>query len=401
MTGASATLLLIAIISLNIVWGYPWVGIFSASVTLFVVGFLLNRLFRPCVDVEFSLPTYVHVGKEFTPTVHLYHRGKLATFDLYVAAETIRRRFRKPIEVSHPVTINHSGPQIAMIDAGKRADTRMVMQAHVRGIHKLPRFQVVSSFPFNLFRWVSRIHPGATIAVAPRPLSEDENDGSQLMIDQLDRWTNRWLMGENFEYAGNRDYVMGMPVRRWDFRSWARLGRPIVREFQTPTLQVANIFVDTAMDSVLPKKQAKAGIEMMLRLVATTIQRWQRQAINSRMYVTSEAVESFVTQNDLGKSDPASLFVQLATATSVKDSVSDDRMAEVMETTRDSRSLLFTTRALDTQSIRRTADVHVIRIDPHQHQWMMIEGESNDLELTSVESVADVNKRSSTVGTSS
>ncbi|TWT53643.1 hypothetical protein Pla22_12730 [Rubripirellula amarantea] len=380
MTGASATLLLIAIISLNIVWGYPWLGMFSACVTMFVVGFLLNRLFRPQVDVDYVLPLYVHVGNEFTPTIHLTHRGSLATFDLHVAAEQKRRRFRKVVATNSPITIECSGPPIAMISGGERADTSMTMKSHVRGIHRLPKFQVVSSFPFNLFRWISRIHPKVKIAVAPRPISEDDRNGSRLTTDQLDRWTNRWLAGESFEYAGNRDYVMGMAVRRWDYRSWARLGRPIVREFQTPTLHVANIIVDAALDPSVSRSDADASFELMLRSVATAIENWQKQSINSRIYVTSESIDSFLANNDTGKCDPSLSFVQLAGATNVGGKVSDGRIVEAVEAIRGSRTLVFTTRQLDSVAIQQTGDIHVMRIDLKDHELAdsETEGESDD-----------------------
>lgn len=39
-------------------------------------------------------------------------------------------------------------------------------------------------------------------------------------------------VGESPEYIGNREYVPGEPARRLDFRSWARLARPVVREYQ-------------------------------------------------------------------------------------------------------------------------------------------------------------------------
>jgi uncharacterized protein (DUF58 family) len=39
-------------------------------------------------------------------------------------------------------------------------------------------------------------------------------------------------VGESLEYIGNREYRPGDPTRRIDFRSWARLAKPIVREYQ-------------------------------------------------------------------------------------------------------------------------------------------------------------------------
>jgi len=39
-------------------------------------------------------------------------------------------------------------------------------------------------------------------------------------------------IGESPEYIGNREYVPGDSARRIDYRSWARLAKPVVREYQ-------------------------------------------------------------------------------------------------------------------------------------------------------------------------
>ena len=57
-------------------------------------------------------------------------------------------------------------------------------------------------------------------------------------------------IGESPEYIGNREYVPGEPVRRIDFRSWARLGKPVVREFQEEYYCRIALVLDT---HVVPK----------------------------------------------------------------------------------------------------------------------------------------------------
>ncbi len=48
------------------------------------------------------------------------------------------------------------------------------------------------------------------------------------------------------DYVGSREYQIGMPVRRWDFASWARLGKPAVREFAGHSDTLLVIVVDTS-----------------------------------------------------------------------------------------------------------------------------------------------------------
>ncbi|MCG8648681.1 MAG: DUF58 domain-containing protein, partial [Pirellulales bacterium] len=51
MTAASVSALLIGIITLNIVWGYPWTGMFSASLSMLTIGWIVNRLMHPRLAV--------------------------------------------------------------------------------------------------------------------------------------------------------------------------------------------------------------------------------------------------------------------------------------------------------------------------------------------------------------
>jgi uncharacterized protein (DUF58 family) len=64
--------------------------------------------------------------------------------------------------------------------------------------------------------------------------------------------------GRGGDYFGSREYVPGMPVRRWDYSSWARLGQPVVRELADPQQPTAAIVVDTCLP--LAAKPAADGV---------------------------------------------------------------------------------------------------------------------------------------------
>jgi len=52
-------------------------------------------------------------------------------------------------------------------------------------------------------------------------------------------------VGESPEYIGNRDYRAGDPLRRIDFRSWGRLAKPVVREYQEEYFSRIGVVLDT------------------------------------------------------------------------------------------------------------------------------------------------------------
>jgi uncharacterized protein (DUF58 family) len=71
-------------------------------------------------------------------------------------------------------------------------------------------------------------------------------------------------LGHHGEYFSSREYQPGMPVRRWDYSSWARLGKPVVREFTDPSCPTAAIILDTFVADVHPN-----GDEEIRELEAT------------------------------------------------------------------------------------------------------------------------------------
>ena len=66
-------------------------------------------------------------------------------------------------------------------------------------------------------------------------------------------------VGESPEYIGNREYRPGDATRHLDHRSWARLGKPVVREFQ----EEYYCRVALVLDTFVPGKAAPgpAGFE--------------------------------------------------------------------------------------------------------------------------------------------
>ena len=92
-------------------------------------------------------------------------------------------------------------------------------------------------------------------------ISSVRNDGGSQDMAELAGVRRRQSM---LEYVGSREYRPGMPVRRWDFASWARLGHPAVREFSEGRDSLAVLVVDAlrrqpvdeSLESVLSRAAA-------------------------------------------------------------------------------------------------------------------------------------------------
>ena len=103
------------------------------------------------------------------------------------------------------------------------------VRCYRRGLHQLGLIVVESRAPFGLFRQRRRLAAPLSVLVYPRvfplkrlPLLESARDMSLP--------TGKSLQGQ--EIAGSRRYFPGDPVRHIHWRNTARVGRPMVRQFE-------------------------------------------------------------------------------------------------------------------------------------------------------------------------
>lgn len=344
MTAASVTLLLFGIVSLNIVWGYPWLGPFSAIVTLLVAGWACNRVLRPRLDYQFTLPNHSPSGEPLEVVIGMHNPSSLPALEMSVGFDAKSSASRWGAKSNAPFEIDASPAAISILRPGDRHSKPVRLVGHGRGWHRLPDVIATSMFPFHLFRSTQRFRPTTEIAITPRPLTGDEDPIARGLMDTLGGWTFRLTGGDALDYTGSREYEVGMPVRRWDFVSWARLGRPIVQEFSAPSVQLVTILVDTSCDQrnpnqVVRSREARlhqagddALLERVLSLAATAVNELCRRRVRTRLFVTSESIETFAAARHvtaMTESEP--MLIQLASATEATATDSDQRMMDVLE----------------------------------------------------------------------
>lgn len=228
LTAASVSLLITGIGSLNIVWGYPWVGMFAACMSLFVVGRLINYFALPPLQVSVDAPRWIAAGASLPMAVRLINQGHLPGMNLWV----------------------ETTGECDWLPPGGEFETIKEVRLPRRGIHPLPAVLVESYFPFYLFRAHCEVDPRTNIAVTPAAITDEDDELWRSLRTTLIGIAMRISQGDQVHYIGSREYREGIPVRRWDFSSWARLGKPILREFSTPAARSVRLWIDNACPDV-------------------------------------------------------------------------------------------------------------------------------------------------------
>jgi hypothetical protein len=140
---------------------------------------------------------------------------------------------------------SHSRTELEIVGGGQTRTT-LEMTPLRRGVIRLDDLRVLLPDPFGLFQRCKKINaPAATLTVLPKryPLPPLELPGGADFKISGDANTN--AIGNSGEFVGLRDYRPGDPLRQIHWKSWARTGRPIVKELEDTFYPRYGLVVDT------------------------------------------------------------------------------------------------------------------------------------------------------------
>ena len=233
--------------------------LFSAHLSfLFVVG-VASYWFRPRLATRILAPAMVSAGELFELSVHVTNRSDLPACDLTLQLTDEPPSWR---------TLD-SFRSVSSLKRGESIKIPMAMRATRRGLIALPNIRATSTFPLNLFSYWQRHFVEGELIVLPRYRRLTGLPGQSTMSHGTgERLQDLAMPGNGHDYFASREYLPGMPVRRWDYGSWARLGQPVIREFADTDQQTAAIVVDTCGVGGSSNGQVDPQLEATLSLAA-------------------------------------------------------------------------------------------------------------------------------------
>jgi uncharacterized protein (DUF58 family) len=238
----------------------PIYQIFCALVALmFVVG-TFGLILRPRVALSGSLPKKSSVGLPLSGEFTITNESWLPAFDLAVGFFGLPKSIRQ-------TEVDRTSAYLA---GGATQTSRVELMPLKRGLYELPKLRAYSTFPFQIVRFGNRHHACEPLLVLPsfHPLSGINVPASHRYQPGGIALTSN--IGESPEYIGNREYVAGESVRRLDFRAWARLGKPVVREYQEEYYCRIALVLDTFVDPQRkPTPEGFAELEAAVSLTAS------------------------------------------------------------------------------------------------------------------------------------
>lgn len=176
-------------------------------------------------------------------------------------------------------------PRIAELEPGTTAERTTHARFIERGEHHLDVFNAACLVPLGLAVGPSVESDGCRFTVLPRPVKVTSLALSQANLDagaKLGAKASRGR-GAGLELLGVRGYRPGDPVRDLHVRTWARTGKPHVREYQ-PTYEGRYLLLLDAAGA-----RDEPAFEASIRLTAGICTLWMDQGQICDLALTGEA----------------------------------------------------------------------------------------------------------------
>ncbi|MFP4054623.1 MAG: DUF58 domain-containing protein [Phycisphaerae bacterium] len=223
----------------------PIYTLFVTLLVLFVIAAAVGTVYWPRLLLGGGFEGKAVANHVVRGHYTLTNRTRLAAYDVSVG------HFDLP-EVVERV---QDADSVGRLAPGETVELSVAIRPLRRGLHTLAGLRYFTTFPFNLFRTGPRTGREEKLLVLPefRPLSQvDIPIGTRYQPGGIALTSH---VGERPEYIGNRNYRPGDPFRRVDPRAWARLGTPVVKEYQ----EEYYCRIALVLDTYVPRRRGKRG----------------------------------------------------------------------------------------------------------------------------------------------
>ena len=279
---------------------------FAFLLFLLVAAMVMSLFFRVKIAVTRSLPRFGTVGRPLTYRVAARNLGAKTQRDLslyedltdprptlaeWVAQRQAEQRTARSLWLSKPARVvartvaSFRPAALPALAAGETAEVLVELTPLRRGVLSLAGTTLARPDPFGLFRALARVAQPGKLLVLPKryPLPPLALPGA--LKYQEGGVAQAANVGQSEEFVSLRDYRRGDPLRHIHWRSWARTGKPIVKEFEDEFFVRHALVLDTFHD--LPNSELFEEAVSVAASFACTIQ--TQESLLDLLFVGAEA----------------------------------------------------------------------------------------------------------------
>ena len=246
---------------------YPLYHLAVAALVFLLMAQLLGLVFVPRVEVARTLPDRVAAGATLHVVARVTHTGRLPLYDFTIW------------ELAEPDRVRPSEQRryLDELRPGEQTEVTYALTPLRRGAYDFKGPQVATAFPFGVYHTARRLPAPHRMLVYPRfakldairlPTGRKHQPGGLQLVSHV---------GDSEEFIGLREYRPGDRLRDLHHRAWARVGRPVVREYQQEYLTRIALVVDTFAGGARPGRRDVRRFEAGISLGAAVADVLSRQ----------------------------------------------------------------------------------------------------------------------------
>lgn len=207
---------------------------FTSLLSLVLVSFIMGILYIPNVTAKRNLNNLIEAKSLVKYDVIIKNNSKKTLYQL------------KAYDMFWSVFINYKNNNFMEIlepNSEKIYTCEFIVEK--RGIYNSSLLYISSNFPFGLFNFVKKIKDPLKIIVFPNYERLDSFDLQVIRIFQPGGISLTSNIGDSTEFIGTREYVYGDNPKFIHQNSWARIGKPVIKEFQEEYFIRLGLLIDT------------------------------------------------------------------------------------------------------------------------------------------------------------
>lgn len=241
--------------------------LFSILLTLTGISLAISIRYRPKVRARRRLADRVVAHTRTEMGVEIHNHGKYPAYDIG------GYEFRLP----EAIRILDKPQYIARLEPGQRHLCEYAIQVGKRGVYTCHGPSSISGFPFGMTQSVRFAEQMQKLVVYPHftplssmkiPVGKRHQPGGLALTSKV---------GDSMEFIGTREYQSGDRIRDLHPRSWARVGYPVIRQYQEEYLTRVAMLVDTFVPEKLHEGQEDPPMEAALSIAASVADYLSRQ----------------------------------------------------------------------------------------------------------------------------
>ncbi len=251
-------------------------------------------IWRPKLEVTATMPARVECCSRFETRYKVRNLGRLCARDL--AIDTL--------VYSDWLSMRRGRAHLPVLPPGMVENVSAYGNALARGVYTLPALRYDSSFPCGFWRWGHTSPHERFIYVYPRYTRLESFDIPLGNRHKQDLSAARDMAREALEFHGCREFREGDALRHVHPRSSARLGVPVVKEFQSEGRSRTAILIDTRKSGTFAKLGAglrrETPVEAALSLAASVTDALSSTDRVLELLVAGPQVYRFVSAGRVG-----------------------------------------------------------------------------------------------------